>query len=83
MRAQGFALRPPALGKLAATGAMLGPACDAIHNQLLLTYDRFPVAIGDARTSLRRSQRPLRWQPSRRHPVLRADGTAEEEAPSG
>ena len=52
MRAQGFALRPPALGKLAATGAMLGPACDAIHNQLLLTYDRFPVAIGDAKTSL-------------------------------
>lgn len=50
-------MKPPAvlsrqaLGKLALTGAALGPACDAIHNQSLLQYDVLP--IGDVlRTSL-------------------------------
>ena len=39
-------LSPPALSKLAATGAILGPACDAIHNQSLLQYDVLPIGDG-------------------------------------
>ena len=45
-------MKPPALGKLAATGAVLGPACDAIHNQSLLQYDVLPIGDGIAKTSL-------------------------------
>ena len=45
-------MKPPALGKLAATGAVLGPACDAIHNQSLLKYDVLPIGDGIAKTSL-------------------------------
>mmetsp|Transcript_8816 Transcript_8816/g.27555 ORF Transcript_8816/g.27555 Transcript_8816/m.27555 type:complete len:221 (+) Transcript_8816:90-752(+) len=49
-----YALPRPALLKLAGTGAVLGPACDAIHNQLLLEYDVLPVSLldGAAKTSL-------------------------------
>ena len=47
-----IAIRAPALAKLAATGAVLGPACDAIHNQLLLSYDVLPVDAFGAKTSL-------------------------------
>ena len=31
---------------------MLGPACDAIHNQSLLQYDVLPIGDGVAKTSL-------------------------------
>ena len=36
-------LDPKALGLLALTGGVVGPAVDGIHNSVLLAYDPFPV----------------------------------------
>lgn len=47
-----FALPAPAVARLAATGAVLGPACDAIHNQFLLEYSVLPISAFGARSSL-------------------------------
>jgi len=48
--------QPAVLGRLAAIGALLGPAVDAVHNQALLSYAILPVALdlplGTAKTSL-------------------------------
>jgi hypothetical protein len=38
-------LSPLTLGSLAAVGAIVGPAVDAVHNQALLAYDVLPVSF--------------------------------------
>lgn len=44
------------LARLGATGALLGPAVDAVHNQALLVYDKLPLSVslplGTVQTSL-------------------------------
>jgi hypothetical protein len=49
-------LQLPPLAKLATAGAVVGTACDALHNQAILSYDLLPVRIdlgvGVACTSL-------------------------------
>lgn len=55
MRGPTIAKLPP-IAKLACTGAIVGTGCDALHNQAILAYDRFPVhfelGIGSVSTSL-------------------------------
>ena len=38
--------------RLAATGFVVGPLVDGIHNQVLLSYDIFPVTVGALKTSV-------------------------------
>lgn len=49
-------MRPRPAAKLACTGAVVGTACDALHNQAILVYDRLPVrldlGVGTVCTSL-------------------------------
>ena len=46
------AVSAPTLARLSVVGAVVGPAVDAIHNQVLLTYDVLPVSLGAASSSL-------------------------------